>query len=179
MAKEIMGFDSQFLKQIKTLFQETNIEEIEISEGEDMYFRVSRRKTDTVPHSTPAVSAAPLVHSPIVAVQSPSVITPVSESSSPTPTPEASPSTAYDDESKYHKIKSPIVGTFYEKPSPDSPPYVKVGDFVSPDTTVGIVEAMKVMNEIKAEVKGKIVEILKTNGSNIQAGDVLFIVEKM
>ncbi|NDV62548.1 acetyl-CoA carboxylase biotin carboxyl carrier protein [Puniceicoccales bacterium CK1056] len=76
------------------------------------------------------------------------------------------------DESKL--IKSPMVGTFYSSPSPESPPFVAVGDSVSDDTVVCIVEAMKVMNEIKAEAKGSIAEILVENGDNIEYGQALF-----
>lgn len=71
-------------------------------------------------------------------------------------------------------IKSPIVGTFYQAPSPDAPPYVKVGDKVAPDTTVCIVEAMKVMNEIKAEASGTIVEACCKDGQAVEFGQVLF-----
>lgn len=176
MAKEIMGFDSQFLKQMKVLFQETNIEEIEIAEGEDVYFRISRRKEST-PVTAHSIQVAPQVIS-----STPVAPAPVTSTSSPTPkstVATASASSEYNDENRYYKIKSPIVGTYYAAPSPDSSPFVKDGDVVSPDTTVAIVEAMKVMNEIKAEVKGKIVQILKTSGSPVQANEPLFIVEKM
>jgi acetyl-CoA carboxylase biotin carboxyl carrier protein len=172
MAKEILGFDSQFLKQVKTLFQETNIEEIEIQEGEDIYFRVSRKKPQEGAYAP--VSVAPMA--PVVQNAPAPAAT---QTAAVQPQPQAPKANPYDDESKYFKIKSPIVGTFYDTPSPDSPPFVKAGDVVSPDTTVAIVEAMKVLNEIKAEIRGKIVEILKTHGAAVQAGDVLFIVEKM
>jgi len=72
------------------------------------------------------------------------------------------------------EIKSPIVGTFYAKPSPDSEPYVETGSTVSPQTIVCIIEAMKVMNEIKAEVNGTIVESLVTDGQAVEYGQVLF-----
>jgi acetyl-CoA carboxylase biotin carboxyl carrier protein len=71
-------------------------------------------------------------------------------------------------------IKSPIVGTFYQAPSPDAPPYVKVGDKVNPDTTVCIIEAMKVMNEIKAEANGTIIEVCCKDGQAVEFGQVLF-----
>jgi acetyl-CoA carboxylase biotin carboxyl carrier protein len=71
-------------------------------------------------------------------------------------------------------IKSPIIGTFYSAPSPDSPPYVKAGDHVTPDTVVCIVEAMKVMNEIKAETSGTIEKVLITNGQVVEFGQVIF-----
>ena len=77
-----------------------------------------------------------------------------------------------EDNSTY--IRSPMVGTFYTSPSPDSPPFVKTGDSVSDDTVVCIVEAMKVMNEIKAEVKGKIAEIMVENGDSVEYGQPLF-----
>jgi len=75
------------------------------------------------------------------------------------------------------EIKSPIVGTFYASPSPDSPPFVSVGQTVTPDTVVCIVEAMKVMNEIKAEVSGVIAEIAADNGKPVQFGQALFRVK--
>lgn len=72
------------------------------------------------------------------------------------------------------EIKSPIVGTFYATPSPDSEPYVEVGSHVEPQAVVCIIEAMKVMNEIKAETGGTIAEILVTNGQAVEYGQVLF-----
>ena len=76
-----------------------------------------------------------------------------------------------------HKIESPMVGTFYSAPSPEDPPYVKVGDKVSEDTVVCIVEAMKLFNEIEAEVKGEIVEVLVENGQLVEYGQPLFLVK--
>lgn len=75
------------------------------------------------------------------------------------------------------EIKSPIVGTFYSAPSPDSQPYVNIGSRVNPDTVVCVVEAMKVMNEIKAETSGTIVEILCETGEAVEYGQVLFKVK--
>lgn len=76
-----------------------------------------------------------------------------------------------------HKIVSPMVGTFYRAPAPDAEPYVKVGDKVTETTVVCIVEAMKLMNEIEAEVKGEIVEILVENGQLVEYGQPLFLVK--
>jgi acetyl-CoA carboxylase biotin carboxyl carrier protein len=76
-----------------------------------------------------------------------------------------------------HKIESPMVGTFYSSPSPDAASYVKVGDKVSKDSVVCIVEAMKLFNEIEAEVNGEIVEILVENGQLIEYGQPLFLVK--
>ncbi|WP_188206127.1 acetyl-CoA carboxylase biotin carboxyl carrier protein [Alkalibacillus aidingensis] len=87
--------------------------------------------------------------------------------------PQAEATTDYD-----HEIVSPMVGTFYESPSPDDDPYVQVGDQVDASTVVCIVEAMKLFNEIEAEVKGEIVEILVDNGELVEYGQPLFRVKK-
>ena len=72
------------------------------------------------------------------------------------------------------EIKSPMIGTFYRAPSPDAAPYVEVGAPVEPDTVVCIIEAMKVMNEIKAEAKGVITQVLVENGKPVEFGQPLF-----
>ncbi len=77
-----------------------------------------------------------------------------------------------------HKITSPIVGTFYRSPSPDKESYVKEGSNVSPDTIVCIVEAMKLMNEIEAEVSGEVVKIYVENGQPVEYGQPLFGIRK-
>ena len=74
-------------------------------------------------------------------------------------------------------IDSPLVGTFYRAPSPEAQPYAKIGDRVSADTVVGIIEAMKVLNEIKAEKSGVIKEILVENGQPVEYGEALFVIE--
>ncbi len=76
-----------------------------------------------------------------------------------------------------HKITSPMVGTFYESSSPEEDPYIKIGDKVKKDTVVCIVEAMKLFNEIEAEVSGEIVEVLVENGQLIEYGQPLFLVK--
>ncbi len=81
------------------------------------------------------------------------------------------------DDGDYQEILSPMVGTYYSAQSPDHEPYVKVGDKVTEDTVVCILEAMKVMNEIKAEVKGTITEVLAENGKPVQYGQALFKVK--
>lgn len=79
--------------------------------------------------------------------------------------------------SNLKEIKSPMVGSFYASPSPESPAYVSVGQEVTPDTIVCIIEAMKVMNEIKAEVSGVIAEVVAENGKPVQFGQALFRVK--
>lgn len=76
-----------------------------------------------------------------------------------------------------HKITSPMVGTFYQAPNPESPAYVKVGDKVGEESIVCIVEAMKLFNEIEAEVKGEIVEVLVQDGQLVEYGQPLFLVK--
>ncbi|OYD15087.1 acetyl-CoA carboxylase, biotin carboxyl carrier protein [candidate division WOR-3 bacterium JGI_Cruoil_03_44_89] len=74
-------------------------------------------------------------------------------------------------------IKAPMVGTFYRAPAPDAPPYVGVGDTVTPGKVVCIIEAMKVMNEIESEISGKIVKVLVENEKPVEFGQELFLVE--
>lgn len=82
-----------------------------------------------------------------------------------------------EDTSKYVEIVSPIIGTLYRKPSPDQPPFVEVGDTVSEKSVVCIVEAMKLFNEIEAEVSGKIVKVLVEDGTPVEFGQPLFLVD--
>ena len=77
----------------------------------------------------------------------------------------------------FKEVVSPMVGTFYRAPSPDSAPYVQVGQDINKDTVVCLIEAMKVMNEIKAEVQGVIAEVLVENGTPVQFGQPLFRVK--
>ena len=74
-------------------------------------------------------------------------------------------------------IKSPMVGTFYRAPSPDAPPFAEVGQEIEPGQVVCIIEAMKLMNEIKAEVAGRVIEVLTENGEPVEFGQPLFAVE--
>ena len=80
-------------------------------------------------------------------------------------------------ETSHKEIKSPMVGTFYAAQSPEAPPYVAAGQEITPDTVVCIIEAMKVMNEIKAEISGVIAEVLAENGKPVQFGQTLFRVK--
>ena len=84
------------------------------------------------------------------------------------------PAAAEPAKSNYKEITSPMVGTFYSSPSPDSPEFVEVGKTINAESVVCIIEAMKVMNEIKAEIAGKVVEIVAENGKPVQFGQVLF-----
>ncbi len=81
------------------------------------------------------------------------------------------------DNDSYIFVKAPLIGTFYRAPSPDSSPFVEIGDIVEPKQTLCIIEAMKVMNEITIEKKGKIIEIYPENGEMVEFGKNLFKVE--
>lgn len=85
--------------------------------------------------------------------------------------------TAANDDAKYVTIKSPMIGTFYRKASPDKPNFVNVGDEVTPKTVVCIIEAMKLFNEIEAEVTGKVVKMLVDDGSPVEYDQPLFLVD--
>ncbi len=80
-------------------------------------------------------------------------------------------------EEKLHVIKSPLVGTFYRAPAPGAPPFVEEGDIVSPGQVLCIIEALKVMNEIESDVRGKIVKILVENGQPVEYGQPLFLID--
>jgi acetyl-CoA carboxylase biotin carboxyl carrier protein len=95
----------------------------------------------------------------------------------PAPAQSAVPAAAAEAKADQKEIVSPMVGTFYRAPSPDSAPYVKEGQEIAEDTVVCIIEAMKVMNEIKAELKGIITEVLVENGTAVQFGQPLFRVK--
>ena len=84
---------------------------------------------------------------------------------------------AGDDKGTLVELKAPMVGTFYLSPSPESAPFVERGSQVNPDTVVCIVEAMKVMNEVKAEIRGTVVDIVATSGKPVEYGQVLFLIK--
>ena len=111
-----------------------------------------------------------VVAMPVPAVNGPPAVTnpgPVA----PTAPPAAEPST------EFKHITAPMVGTLYAAGAPDADPYVEVGDMVDEDTVVCIIEAMKVMNEIKAEMQGKVVEVLVNNGEPVEYGQPLFLID--
>jgi acetyl-CoA carboxylase biotin carboxyl carrier protein len=147
--------DVERIKQLIDIMKENGLVELHIEHDDDKI--VLKRA-----NPQPIVNGIP-------AVRPESYVTPVSP-----PTPEAFGSPSPQTDENLVEIKSPIVGTFYATPSPDSEPYVDVGSVVAAQTVVCIIEAMKVMNEIKAETEGTIAEILVTNGQAIEYGQVLF-----
>jgi acetyl-CoA carboxylase biotin carboxyl carrier protein len=95
----------------------------------------------------------------------------------PTATPAATPAAVADDNAKYVTIKSPMIGTFYRKPSPDKPMFVEVGNTIQKGDVLCVVEAMKLFNEIEAEITGKIVKILVDDMSPVEFDQPLFLVD--
>ena len=123
-------------------------------------FKITLKKgTDFQPVIT--TTAAPVAY----AAATPAAAATVSTADTPAESKESS---------NLREITSPMVGTFYASPSPEAPPFVSVGQEVTEDTVVCIMEAMKVMNEIKAECRGTIAEIVAENGKPVQYGQVLF-----
>lgn len=109
-----------------------------------------------------------------VAVAAPAVVSMPAPAATPAP---AAAKAAAPEESGLKEIKSPMVGTFYSKPSPDSKPFVSVGSPVSEETDVCIIEAMKVFNNIKAECRGTIAKICVSDGQSVEFGTVLYLVK--
>ena len=117
---------------------------------------------------------------PNVVVQEPIVIPPQQQVSSTQPLttpPDFSEANTPDEHSNYITIKSPIIGTFYRKPSPDKPSFVEVGDSISEGTVLCVIEAMKLFNDIESEVSGKIVKVLVDDSSPVEFDQPLFLVD--
>lgn len=102
---------------------------------------------------------------------------PVAQAPAPAPAASNAPAEATSDDSKYVTIKSPIIGTFYRKPSPDKPAFVEVGDTISEGSVLCVIEAMKLFNEIESEVSGKIVKVLVDDSSPVEFDQPLFLVD--
>ena len=115
---------------------------------------------------------------PVMQAAQPVIAPPVSPAEGSGAADAAKPEPAKPEDSDLHKITSPIVGTFYRSPGPDKEAYVNEGSKVSPESTVCIVEAMKLMNEIQAEVSGEVVKIYVENGQPVEYGQPLFGIRK-
>jgi len=156
------------LKELIEFLIEKDITEFELERG-DVKVRIKRGGEHTVVHSHGeprfyAVPPAPVPAAELGAV--PAVPPPPSAPALAAPAPEEG----------LHTVKSPIVGTFYEAPSPGAPPFAKVGDSVEVGQVLCIVEAMKLLNEIESDVAGEIVKKLATNGQPIEYGQELFVI---
>jgi acetyl-CoA carboxylase biotin carboxyl carrier protein len=156
-------FASPEMQQIEQLFQfmtDHNLEEFEYSRG-DLHIRL-RKPTSGLVLSAPRAAAAPEI-----IVSNPGGVAPAApEAAAP------SPETRLTED--LHLVKSPIVGTFYNSPSPGSEPFVKVGAFVETGQTLCIVEAMKLMNEIESDESGEVMRVFVENGQPVEYGQPLF-----
>ena len=144
-------FDLRRVRRLVELMKEHDVSEIDIRDGAT---RIQLRRGSEPVVTVPAPAAAAPQAPPPVAADKPKT-----------------------EEAHIAVVKSPIVGTFYTSPNPESPAFVKVGDHVGPETTVCIVEAMKVFNQIPAEVSGKILSVLVENGQPVEFGQPLFKVD--
>jgi acetyl-CoA carboxylase biotin carboxyl carrier protein len=155
------------IKQMVKLMVECDLSELEITDGEHNRVHLKRG-----PGEQPIVMAAPQPAQAAPQAPAPGAQPPGGAPETPAAEP-AAPAPA----ENFIEVTSPMVGTFYASPSPDSDPFVSEGDKVSPETVVCIVEAMKVMNEIKSECAGTIVEVCVQNAQPVEYGQVLFRVK--
>jgi len=152
--------DLEFLERLIAAVDSSSLDSIELERG-GTRVRLSKTPEQSVTVGTaPAAPAAP----------------------APPPTPAASPASPDQgapaaEASHLIEVTSPMVGTFYQAPAPDAPPYVSVGDSVGEGDTLCIIEAMKLMNELEAELAGKIVEICVDNAEPVEYGQVLFRID--
>lgn len=155
-------FDVRKIRRLVELMNEHELSEIDLRQR-DQRIRL-RRGHDPIIQQ--AAVAAPLPAAP-----------PVAAAAQPAPSSTQQPAEAVAEEAHITHIKSPMVGTFYPASNPDAAPFVKVGDTVNAETTVCIIEAMKVFNEIPAECTGKIAAVLVENGEPVEFGQSLFKVD--
>ena len=149
-----MKFETDYIEKLAKVLAETGLTEISLEDGEQA---ITLRK-EVVVSSAPQVVAAPVqAAAPVAAASAPAADVAPAKKGTP--------------------ITSPMVGTFYKAPSPDSEPFVSVGSTVSSGDVVCIVEAMKMMIEIESDVSGKVVEICVEDGQPVEFGQVLMYVE--
>ncbi|MBL8199474.1 MAG: acetyl-CoA carboxylase biotin carboxyl carrier protein [Chromatiales bacterium] len=155
--------DIRKVKKLIELLEESGLSELEITEGEESV-RISRHAAGApVQYAMPPMqfAAPPTPASPAAAGATAGTAGSAPASSGPAG----------------HKVLSPMVGTYYEAPAPGSPNFVKIGDQVQAGDTLCIIEAMKMMNQIEADVAGKVVAALAKNGEPVEFGQALFIIE--
>ena len=150
--------DLKDIKAIIDLMKKNSINEFEL-EKEQFKIKLRRELQSKTPASAP-----------VTVIEAPAAAAPAQIAAPAAAAPTAAPAAANDGV----EIKSPMIGTFYRSPSPEAAPYVEVGTEVGPDTVVCIIEAMKVMNEIKAEQRGVITSMLVENGNPVEFGQALY-----
>jgi acetyl-CoA carboxylase biotin carboxyl carrier protein len=153
--------DIKELKVLVKMITETDITEFEMETNEEKIVIRRGAKTEFVTMAAPTYAAPQQVSSPAA----PQTAAPVAAPAAPL--------------EKGETITSPIVGTFYSAPSPDAPAYAQVGQIIEKGQQICIVEAMKLMNEIEAEFRCKIIKVCKENAQAVEYGDALFVVERL
>lgn len=159
------GIDMGAIEHLIRLMTDNGLMEVEVRSGEDRKIRLSRRASDSQPMMFQ--SPAPQAYAPAPAPAPASGSAPAAGA----PAGKSRPSDVFE-------FVSPMVGTFYRAPSPEAPPYCSTGDKVQPGSVLCIIEAMKVMNEIKAELGGEVVDILVENGEAVEFGQPLLHIKK-
>lgn len=153
--------DIQFIRRLAELLEKSAIDEIEVVEG-DSKVRITRHIAPT--HTAPSVTYTPPVPM-AAAVPAPAIA------------PAAAPSAAaVEQPPQGYMIKSPMVGTFYRAASPEAAPFVEEGSIIKAGQTLCIIEAMKLLNEIEADISGKVIKVLAGNGQPVEYGEPLFII---
>ncbi|MEM7433047.1 MAG: acetyl-CoA carboxylase biotin carboxyl carrier protein [Pseudomonadota bacterium] len=158
--------DIRKVKKLIELLDESGIAEIEITEGEESV-RISRHS-----QNAPAVISAPVAPAP-----APVAPAPAAPPAAPAPSAAPAPAPAEPEEDGF-EVEAPMVGTFYSSSSPGSAPYVQVGDRVNEGDTLCIIEAMKMMNQIEADVSGVVKSIRVQNGEPVEYGQTLFVIDQ-
>ena len=160
--------DLRKIKKLIDLLEESNLSELEIKEGEET-IRLSRMPTGVPMMQMAQAAPAPVTH--VHVEQRPHHV-------AHHPSNNESPGNAGSGKElpDGHVIRSPMVGTFYASPTPDSPPYVKVGQQIKAGEVLGIIEAMKMFNQIDADVSGTVAAVLVGNGQPVEFDEPLFVI---
>ena len=161
--------DFKQIQELIKLVNKSNLSELTIEEKD---FKVTIKQKEEIIQQT--LISGQFQHAPQAYAPAPAQAAALPAAAPAAP---ATPAPAADDTSKYVTIKSPMIGTFYRKPSPDKPLFVEVGTEVTPGKVVCIIEAMKLFNEIESEVKGKIVKVLVEDQSPVEYDQPLFLVD--
>ena len=164
--------DIRKLKELIRLMVENELTEIDLKDEKETVSLRREGSQAPVVQVSPAPAAPPAAPAPVAPV-APAAPAPAPAAPAPAAAPAAEPSPA--DTSNLEQITSPMVGTFYSAAKPESPAFANVGDTVTADTTVCIVEAMKIFNEIKAEQSGVIEKVLVSNGDSVEFAQALFL----
>jgi acetyl-CoA carboxylase biotin carboxyl carrier protein len=162
------------IQELIRLVGKSDLSEFKMKDGE-FELTIKTQKANK-PMEIPAVAYVPPV-APVALPAPPPPVRSVDTAPAPAPASGSAATESKDSSKKQIEIKSPMVGTFYRSGSPDKPPFVKVGDVIEAGSTVCIIEAMKLFNEIESEVKGTVVKVCVEDASPVEYDQVLFILE--